>query len=103
LFQLREVKELDTSLHIPPRCTFYFNNDDEFMGIPTFLNPLYESSFHYDDFISERKIATDDMMMYDEYIDLIETLNLKPQIFNPIDAFRVRCKTSCWLACLGGW
>jgi hypothetical protein len=79
-------------------CRFSFNDDDDFKGIPMSLNPLYESSSHYDDFISNRNIATDDMMMYDESIDPIQTLNLKPQICNPIDASRVRCKTH-----LVGW
>jgi hypothetical protein len=101
LFQLKEVKELDICMHTPlDMCTFSFNNDDEFKGIPMFLNPLY-SSLHYDDPISDRKIATDGIMMFDESIDPIfdiQTLNLKPEIFNPIDAFSVRCK-----AHLVGW
>jgi hypothetical protein len=96
LFQLEEVKELDICMYTPlDMCTFPFNNDDEFKGIPIFLNPLYESSLHYDDPIFYRKIATNDTIMFDESIDPIphiQTLNLKPKIFNPIDSFSVICK-----------
>jgi hypothetical protein len=95
LFQLEEVKELDNCIHTPLHiCIFSFNNDDEFMGIPIFLNPLY-FSLHYDDPIFDRKIETNGFMMFDESINPIfdiQTLNLKPKIFNPIDAFSVRCK-----------
>jgi len=65
-----------------------------------FLNPLYHS-LHYDDPISDRKITTYNIMVFDEPINPIfdiPTLNLKPEIFNSIDTFSVRCKTH-----LVGW
>jgi hypothetical protein len=66
LFQSREVKKLDTSLHIPPRCTFSFNDDEYFKDIPMFLNPYYESSLHYDDHVPDRKIPRDHINLFDE-------------------------------------
>jgi len=59
-----------------------------------FLNPLYYS-LHYDDPISGRKMETYGIRMFDESIDPIfdiQTLNLKLGIFNPINAFSIRCK-----------
>jgi len=93
LFQLEEVKECDISMHTPHMCTLSFNNDDEFKGIPIFLNPLYESSLHYDDPISDMKIPKDDINMFDEciyHIFDIQTLNLKHRVLDPIDDFNVR-------------
>jgi hypothetical protein len=57
LFQSREVKEFDTSRHIPPKCTCFFNEDDYFKDIPIFLNPCYESCLHHDHlFLIERSL-----------------------------------------------
>jgi hypothetical protein len=92
LFQLEEVSHLDIDTPID-MCTLSFDNDDDFKGIPRFLNPLYESSLHYDDPIYDRKIPKDDINMFDECIDHIfdiQTLNLKPEVLDPIDAFNVR-------------
>jgi hypothetical protein len=101
LFQLKEVKQLDIDMYTPlDMSTFSFNNDYDFKGVPIFLNPLY-SSLHYDDPISDRKIATYGIIMFGESIDPIfhiQTLNLKIEILNPIDAFNIRCKTD-----LVGW
>jgi hypothetical protein len=100
LFQLEEFNHLDIDTPLD-MCTLSFDNDDEFKGIPMFLNPLYESSLHYDDPISDRKIPKDDINMFDECIDHIfdiQTLNPKPEVLDPIDTFNVRCKTH-----LVGW
>ena len=45
LFQLEEINHvnIDTRINV---CTFSYKDDDEFKGIPMFLNPLYESSLH---------------------------------------------------------
>jgi hypothetical protein len=83
-------------------CTFYFNDDDEFKGIPMFLNPLYESSLHYHDPFSDQKIPKDGINMFDECIDHIfdiqtlnpifdiQALNHKSEVLYPIDTFNVK-------------
>jgi hypothetical protein len=66
-----------------------------------FLNPLYESSLHYDDPICDEKIPKDDINMFDECLDHIfdiQILNHKYEVLDPIDTFNVRCKTH-----LVGW
>jgi hypothetical protein len=92
LFQLEQVKEFDVCMHTPlDICTFSFNDDDEFVEFPMYLNPLY-SSLHYDNPISDREIATYGITIFDESIDPIfhiQTLNLKYEIFNHIDTFNV--------------
>jgi hypothetical protein len=93
LFQSREVKELDTGGHIPPRCTFSFNDDDYFKEIPMFLNPYYEYSLHYNDHISERNIPRDNINLFDEFIDHlfdIQTLNPKPDVLDSINTFSIK-------------
>jgi hypothetical protein len=100
LFQLEEINHLDIDTPID-MCTLSFDNDDDFKGIPRFLNPLYESYLYYDDPIYDRKIPKDDINIFDEFIDHIfdiQTLNLKPQVLDPIDDFNVRCKSH-----LVGW
>ena len=79
LFQWREVREFDTSRHIPPRCTFSFNDDDYFKDILMFLNPLYESSLNHDEPVPNRKIHRDQINLFDEFIDhLLDTKTLNP-------------------------
>ena len=94
LFQLEEVKDCDTTVHTPLMCTLSFNNDDEFKGLPMFLNPLY-ASLEYDDHTLGEKIASDGIMMLDEFIITIfdiQTLNHNPEVLDPIDAFSIRHK-----------
>jgi hypothetical protein len=81
-------------------CIPSFNNDDEFNGIPMFLNPLY-SSLHCDDPIHNVKIARYSIKMFDESVDPIfdiQTLNLKTDVLDSIDVFSIRCKAN-----LFGW
>jgi hypothetical protein len=94
LFQLREVREFDTSKHIPPKCTCFFNEDDYFKDIPMFLNPCYESSLHHDNHVPYRKIPNDDNKLFDEFINhpfKVQTLNPKS---NSIDIFIISGKAS---------
>ena len=90
--------------------TFSFNDEDEFKGIPMFLKTLYESSLHYHDPFSDKKIPKDGIKIFDECIDhifgiqtlniifYIQALNHKYEVLDPIDTFNVRCKTH-----LVGW
>jgi hypothetical protein len=92
LFQSREVREFDTSRHIPPKFTFSFNEDDYFKDIPMLLNPCYESSLHHDNHVPDRKVPRGDTNWFDEFIDhpfKVQTLNPKS---NSIDTFIITSK-----------
>jgi hypothetical protein len=65
LFQSKEVKELDTIGHVPPRCTFSFDDDNYFKNIPMFFNPYYESSLNHDDLVPDRQIPRDHINLCD--------------------------------------
>jgi hypothetical protein len=91
-FQLKEVKKFDFIMHTLLMSIASFDNDNEFKCIDMILNNLYYP-LHYDDPIPGGEIATTCITMFDESIDPtfdIQTLNLKPEIFNLINAFKVR-------------
>jgi hypothetical protein len=72
LFQSEGVKEFNNCMHSSiDMYASSFDNDDKFKDIPMFLNHLYECSLHYDDPISDRNIATNEMKMFDESINPI--------------------------------
>jgi hypothetical protein len=94
LFQSKEVKELDTIEHVPPRCTFYFDDSDYCRDIPMFFNPCYESSLHHDDLVPDRKVHKDDTNLFVEFMDhpfKVQTLNPKS---NSINTFIITGKAS---------
>jgi hypothetical protein len=94
LFQSKEVKELDTIEHVPPRCNFYFDDSDYCRDIHMFFNPCYESSLHHDDHVPDRKVLRDDINLFDEFMDhpfKVQTLNPKS---NSINTFIITGKAS---------
>jgi len=77
-------------------CTLCFDNDDDFKGIPRFLNPLYKSCLHNDDPIYNKKIPKYDINRFDDCIDHIfdiQTLNPQTEVLNSIDTCSVKCRT----------
>ena len=101
MFQSKEVKELDIIEYVPPRCTFYFDDNDYCRDIPMFFNPCYESSLHHDDPVPDRKVHKDDINLFAEFMDHpfnVQTLNLKS---DSIDTFGIKCKTSVGWHVLG--
>jgi hypothetical protein len=85
LFQSREVKELDTIEHVPPRCTFYFNDSEYCRDIPMFFNPCYESSLHCDNPVPDRKVHKNITNLFSKFMYHpfnVQTLNTKSNSVN---------------------
>jgi hypothetical protein len=85
LFQSKEVKELGTIEHVPPRCTFYFDDSDYCRDIPMFVNSCYESSLYHDDLVLNRKVHGYDTNLFVEFMDHlfnVQTLNPKSNSIN---------------------
>ena len=62
LFHLKEVGRIDTSRHVPPRCTFSFDDSDYCRDISMFFNPCYESSLHHDNPVPDRRVPKGDFI-----------------------------------------